>query len=75
MTARLRYFAVTVVVLVAFLTCSTGVAYAYVDPGTGLLVYQSITAFITGLVFYFRRRLKLLLFRGRPDSGKTQENS
>ena len=75
MTARLQYFAVTLMVLAALLTCSTHAAYAYVDPGTGLLVYQSMTAFATGVMFYFRRRLKLFLFRKGPDSDKGQENS
>ena len=75
MSARLQYFAVTLMVLAVLLTCSAQVAYAYVDPGTGLLVYQSMTAFATGVMFYFRRRLKLFLFRKGPDSDKEQGNA
>ena len=68
MTARLRYYAATVILFLAILSCSTPAAYAYVDPGSGLLAYQSITAFITGLMFYFRRRLKLIFVRQRSES-------
>ena len=38
-------------------------AYAYVDPGSGLLVFQGISAAVTGMLFYFRRRIKNLLVR------------
>jgi hypothetical protein len=40
-----------------------------VDPGSGLLAYQSITALLTGVMFYFRRRLKVI-FRERADDDK-----
>ncbi len=75
MNSKLLYFGMTLTVLAACLTFSTGAAYAYVDPGTGLLVYQSMTAFATGLMFYFRRRLKLFLFRKSANPDKPQENS
>ena len=70
MTARLRYFAVTLVLFFAIFSCSTPAAYAYVDPGSGLLAYQSITAFLTGVMFYFRRRLKVIFLRDRADEDK-----
>jgi len=35
-------------------------AYAYVDPGSGLLVIQGIGTFLAGVSFYFRRTLKRL---------------
>jgi hypothetical protein len=70
MTVRLRYYAVTLILFVAILSCTTHAAYAYVDPGSGLLAYQSITAFLTGLMFYFRRRLKVLFLRERSDEDK-----
>jgi hypothetical protein len=31
---------------------------AYIDPGTGLMVWQSVTAALIGAAFYFRRFLK-----------------
>ncbi len=70
MKARICYVAVTLLAVAGLLASSTRVAHAYVDPGTGLLVYQSMTAFVTGLMFYFRRRIKLLLFKNRSDPEK-----
>ena len=75
MTARLRYYAVTLMLFIALLTSSVPAAYAYVDPGSGLLAYQSITAFVTGLLFYFRRRLKLIFIRDRAERKKLERNS
>lgn len=40
---------------------------AYIDPGSGMLIWQSITAGVIGVAFYFRRFLKL--FR-RSDTPK-----
>ncbi len=71
MTARLRYYGVTLLLFVAILSCSTPAAYAYVDPGTGLLTYQSVTAFLTGMAFYFRRRLKVVFLRCRTGRDKS----
>lgn len=31
--------------------------FAYIDPGTGTLIWQSITAALIGCSFYFRRFL------------------
>lgn len=39
-------------------------AYAYVDPGSSLLIYQSLSAMVAGAVFYLRRRIRSL-FRTR----------
>lgn len=36
-------------------------AYAYVDPGSGLLLYQGVSAMFAGVFFHFRRRLKALV--------------
>lgn len=38
-------------------------AYAYVDPGSSLLIYQSVTAMVAGAVFYLRGRIKALFHR------------
>ncbi len=72
MTVRTRYFFVTLIVLAGVVTMTPGVAHAYVDPGSGLLVYQSLTAFATGVMFYFRRRLKNFFFKTRGDAGKPE---
>ncbi len=39
-------------------------AYAYVDPGAGLLAYQTLSAVVAGAVFHFRRKLRRV-FAGR----------
>ena len=70
--AALRFSLVTLLLLCSLLCCFTGTAYAYVDPGSGLLVYQSVTACLTGLLFYFRRRIRKTLLRERPARVKTQ---
>ena len=44
-------------------------AYAYADPGSSLLVFQSLSAIITGGIYYFRRRLKALFHRN-TNSGE-----
>lgn len=36
---------------------------AYIDPGTGTMIWQSLTAVVIGASFYFRRIL--LKLRGR----------
>jgi len=32
-------------------------AHAYIDPGSGLLVYQSMSAMLAGMLFCLRRRI------------------
>ncbi len=43
---------------------------AYIDPGTGSLIWQSITAALIGCSFYFRRFLSR--FRKRAKSKRTE---
>ena len=53
-------------------------AHAYVDPGSGLLAYQTLTTLVAGTIFYFRQKLHAL-FRGsrtndvaaEPDATRT----
>lgn len=70
-----RYYLVSLLFFSSILCCFTHPAYAYVDPGSGLLVYQSVTACITGVIFYFRRRIRQAFQRqrtGRPRSERFQ---
>jgi hypothetical protein len=55
---RLFYAACTAALFVFFWVATERRAYAYVDPGSGLLVFQSLSAVVTGALFYFRCRLK-----------------
>ena len=43
-------------------------AHAYVDSGSGLLLFRGFSAAISGVLFYFRRRLKNLFVRAQPKS-------
>jgi hypothetical protein len=68
MVLRLKYIAVTAALFFAISFCLEQRAYAYVDPGTSLLLFQSISAMVTGALFYFRKGLKALLTRSSRSS-------
>jgi hypothetical protein len=70
---KLKYFAVTLALFLALGVFLERPAYAYVDPGSSLLVFQSISAMITGALFYFRRRLKALITRTPVNPANTRE--
>ena len=46
-------------------------AHAYVDPGSGLLLFQGMSAVVSGALIYFRRRIKSLFVRTRPEVDAT----
>jgi hypothetical protein len=66
MNHTLKYFAVTLMLLVALSFAFEGQAHAYVDPGSGLLIFQGISATVSAALFYFRRRIKNLFVRSEP---------
>ena len=47
-------------------------ALAYVDPGSGLLLMQTIGAVVTATAFWFRRQIRSVISRFRSPSQKTQ---
>jgi hypothetical protein len=63
MTHNLKYFAITLMLLTALSFTFERQAHAYVDPGSGLLIFQGISAVFSGALFYFRRRLKNLFVK------------
>lgn len=74
MFIKIKYFAVTAALFIALSFAFERQAYAYIDPGSSLLVFQSISALVTGAMFYFRRRLKALFTRSTSSSNeKTSE--
>ena len=75
MLPKLKYFAVTIALLVALNFALERTAQAYVDPGSGLLAFQSFSAVVTGALFYFRARLKNLLSPKSRDPGIGSEKS
>jgi hypothetical protein len=66
MAYKLRYLVVTTLLIVAVSFTFERKAYAYVDPGSGLLVFQGISAVVSGALFYFRRRLKAIFIKTEP---------
>jgi hypothetical protein len=68
MSLKLKYFAVTAGLFLALGIFFERPAYGYVDPGSSLLVFQSISALVTGAMFYFRRRVKALFTRDSVNS-------
>lgn len=71
MKLKLTYFAVTAALFLALGVFLERPAYAYVDPGSSLLVFQSVSAIVTGALFYFRRRVKALFGRSSTDVNNT----
>jgi hypothetical protein len=67
MAYRLKYFALTIMLFIALSFTFEGQARAYVDPGSGLLIFQGISAVFSGALFYFRRRLKNLFVRNSKE--------
>jgi hypothetical protein len=67
MTHKLKYLAITLMLLVAIGFTFERQAYAYVDPGSGLLIFQGISAVFSGVLFYFRRRLRNLFSKTPKD--------
>jgi hypothetical protein len=63
MAHNLKYFAVTLMLLVTLSFAFERQAHAYVDPGSGLLIFQGISAVFSGALFYFRRRLRNLFVK------------
>ena len=67
MPHNLKYFTVTLMLLIALSFALERQAHAYVDPGSGLLIFQGISAVFSGALFYFRRRLKNLFAKTPKD--------
>ncbi len=75
MILRLKYCAVTAALFIALTFCFERPAYAYVDPGSSLLIFQSLSAVVTGTMFYFRRRLKSLFTRSSAETTHASDKS
>jgi hypothetical protein len=51
----------TALLILAVISAVAQPAYAYVDPGSGLLAFQILSTTFAGMVFMMRRRLHALL--------------
>jgi len=67
MARRLQLALFTLALFVALSFSFERQAHAYVDPGSSLLLFQSLSALVSGALFYFRRRIKSL-FTKTPKS-------
>lgn len=75
MTHRAKYACLTAAMFLSLSFTLESRAYAYVDPGSSLLLFQGVSAAVTGALFYFRRRIRLLFGRGNsapPDAHREQ---
>ena len=60
---KIAYSAVTVAMFFSLSLALERRAYAYVDPGSGLLMLQAAGTVVTGVLFTLRRRIKSLFTR------------
>ena len=68
MARRLHLALLSSMLFVALCFASERQAHAYVDPGSSLLLFQSLSAMVSGALFYFRRRIKNLFTKTSPKS-------
>jgi hypothetical protein len=64
---KIKLYLVTALCVVALCVATERRAYGYIDPGSGLLLIQNIGAAVTGILFFFRRRIKALFVRNKPS--------
>ena len=73
MKVTLQRLGLTLLLLIALSFAFERQAHAYVDPGSGLLIFQGISAVVSGALFYFRQRIKSLFTRPKPQDQGVQE--
>ncbi len=61
MVTRIAYSILDCALLFALVLCLPKPAFAYVDPGSGLLVCQSIGTMFAGILFHFRKRIRMAI--------------
>lgn len=66
MRLKLAYYVVTVAMIFSLSISFERRAYAYIDPGSGLLMLQAAGTVLTGVLFTLRRRIKSLFTRNKP---------
>jgi hypothetical protein len=62
---KIAYSVVTVAMFFSLGLAFERRAYAYVDPGSGLLMLQAVGTVVTGVLFTLRRRIKSLFTRNK----------
>ncbi len=66
MRLKLTYWSLTLMLFVSLGLAFERPAHAYTDPGSALLLFQSLGAVASGVLFYFRRNIKRLFSRSSP---------
>lgn len=72
MKLRLQYLTVMGALIFFLALTLERPAYGYTDPGSAILVFQSLSAVITGSLFYFRKRLKKLISIAKRRSKRSE---
>lgn len=68
MVLKFKYWTLTFLLFFSLGLFFERPAHAYADPGSCLLLFQSIGAIASGALFYFRRRIKKLFTRAQPKA-------
>jgi len=74
MVLRIQYLLVTIALFFSVACFFERPAFGYVDPGSSLVIFQGVSAFVTGSIFYFRRRLKALFIKPTTESKETRSS-
>ncbi len=69
---RFAHIASTVLLLASLALLFESRAFAYVDPGSGLLITQTIGAVLTAALLWFRKRIRNV-FRSPQTAEKPQQ--
>jgi hypothetical protein len=70
---KIAYYFVTVAMLLCLSISLERRAYAYIDPGSGLLMLQAAGTVLTGVLFTLRKRIKSLFTRSKPAESNAVE--
>lgn len=66
MRLKLTHWILTLLLFLSLSLAFERPAHAYTDPGSALLIFQSLGAVASGVLFYFRRNIKKLFTRSAP---------
>jgi hypothetical protein len=75
MAHRVKLAVLTSMLFIALSFSLERQAHAYVDPGSSLLLFQSLSAAVSGALFYFRRRIKNLFTRSASKVSASASNT
>ena len=68
---KFTYYVLSLFLFAGTLLCLERRAYAYVDPGSSLILYQGASSMVLGVIYYFRKRLKALMHGSKVSVERT----